>query len=148
MYCGLPACTMDGTFVLRRINLYYGRTICTTDGQFLLRTTSIVGTPVLRAKTINIWYDCIIKLMNILSARPEWIFPTGDSFVRRDTNLYYGRSPCTTDCASIVGHDIRFTKQCFFRCVFSVLYFFFKILPVFESVIIYFLKFFSNKITA
>ena len=61
-------------FVLRTINLYYGRATCTTDGQFLLRTTSIVGTPVLRAKTINIWYDCIIKLMNILSGRPEWIF--------------------------------------------------------------------------
>ena len=67
------------------------------DLQFLLGATSIVGTPVLRTKTINIWYDCIIKLMNILSGRPEWIFPTGDQFVRRDTDLYYGRSICTTD---------------------------------------------------
>ena len=50
-------------------NLTYLYTVM--DDQFIIRTTSIMGTPVLRAKTINIWYDCIIKMMNILSVRPE-----------------------------------------------------------------------------
>ena len=71
---GRLICGTGYQFVLRAINLYYGRATCTTDEQSLLCATSIVGTPVLRAKTINIWYDRIIKLMNILSGRPEWIF--------------------------------------------------------------------------
>ena len=81
--------------LLRTSNLYYGWAIPLTDDlhrghpgtenendqhlvRLLLRAT-IVGTPVLRAKATNIWYECIIKLM-ILSGRPEWIFqPNGET---------------------------------------------------------------------